>query len=88
VLDVQVEIINAQLYHIPSFFFIASTHPLVIPFEHARVQIIELLNTMIRRRWRMLCPFNMGIVQNKAQPAIAVVVGQPQRAALRRRVAY
>jgi hypothetical protein len=85
VLDFQVEII---IYHVSSFFYIAGTNPLVIAFEHARVQIIELLNTTIRRRWRMLCLFNMDIVQNKSQPAIAVVVYQPQRTALQRRVAY
>ncbi|KAJ5540491.1 hypothetical protein N7494_005567 [Penicillium frequentans] len=59
-MDINVDIVNTELYHVPSFFFLASVDPLVVAFERTADNIITILNEMIPRRWRMVCPFNIG----------------------------
>lgn len=72
--DLHVEIVNIELCHRPSLFFISSANSLAVAYEHVKHRIIGLLNQTIRRKWHVLCPFNVGQQETKAQPAIVIVV--------------
>ncbi|KAJ5214789.1 hypothetical protein N7468_010468 [Penicillium chermesinum] len=72
--DVYVEIINPTLRQQPSFFFLAGTDTLAVSFQQAKASLITLLDSTIPRRWHLLCPFNVGNSEHKAQPSIAVIV--------------
>ncbi|KAJ6088616.1 hypothetical protein N7486_009877 [Penicillium sp. IBT 16267x] len=71
---VEVEILNEDSYHKEGLFYLLNTHPLALAFQHAKAGLISILDEAIRNRWGMLCPFNVGRTEGKAQPAIAVIV--------------
>lgn len=59
-INAHVQVISSKHCHVPSAFFIASTHPLVLAYERTKKKIVRLLNDTIGNKWWLLCPFNVG----------------------------
>lgn len=71
---IEVEVVNIDHCFRPSLFAIQSDHPLVLAYENAKANIVKLLQARLRTHWAALCPFNVGRVEDKADPVIVVFV--------------
>ncbi|KAJ5185541.1 hypothetical protein N7472_010381 [Penicillium cf. griseofulvum] len=72
--SVHVEISNDKLCHQPTFFSIALNHPLVKAYDRVMQNIVAILKQTLGSNFNMLCPFNVGPSEAKAQPTIVVFV--------------
>lgn len=73
-IDAHVEIICKRYCHKPTVYFIAPTDPLVVAYEKAKDILVKILNQTLNKKWRLLCPFNVGSSRNQAQPMVVVLV--------------
>lgn len=71
---VHVEISNDKLCHHPKFFSIALNHPLVKAYDRVMQNLVAILKQTLGSNFNMLCPFNVGPSEAKAQPTIVVFV--------------
>ncbi|KAJ5343643.1 uncharacterized protein N7506_003467 [Penicillium brevicompactum] len=73
-LNVHVEIANPKFCHRPSFFYIASDHPLVKAYDRVKDRIVAIITQSTGSDFNMICPFNVGPTAAKAQPTIVVLI--------------
>ncbi|KAJ5345683.1 hypothetical protein N7452_003687 [Penicillium brevicompactum] len=69
-----VEIANDRHTYRPSFFFIASDHPLVKAYDQVKHRIVAIITRSTGSNFNMICPFNVGRTAAKAQPTIVVLI--------------
>ncbi|RMJ21402.1 hypothetical protein PHISP_07724 [Aspergillus sp. HF37] len=72
--DMEVEVVEIDHCFRPSLFAIQPDHPLVLAYEQAKNNLVNLLQARLRSHWAVLCPFNVGRVEDKAVPTIVVFV--------------
>ncbi|CAG7964380.1 unnamed protein product [Penicillium nalgiovense] len=72
--SVHVEISNDKLCHQPTLFPIALNHPLVKAYDRVMQNLVAILKQTLGSNFNMLCPFNVGPSETKAQPTIVVFV--------------
>ncbi|KAJ9218307.1 hypothetical protein DTO166G4_173 [Paecilomyces variotii] len=72
--DVHVEIVHYDLCFKPSLFAIDPNHKAVEAYERAKLGLVEQLNTNLGSSWRVMCLFNFGLTEDKAVPAVVIMV--------------